>query len=184
MSRTNVALAVGLCLALTTVSASAGALSFESRGYGGPLYVGPNFQGGGQHSPPSYGPKSSSQERATTKRERSTAKSRKAPATREANTEKASPAAEAASIEKPESENSTISSASAPTNNAEKSSLAAKLSSIDKTAQSENSTITSASLQTDKTNAEPSPKAEASASPATCKRFIAAAGQTVTVPCD
>lgn len=157
MFRTNFALAAGLCLVLTTVSVSAQGPSYESRGYGGPLYVGPNFQQGGQWSPPSYGPKSSSQERATTKRARSTAKSRKAPAEQEANTEKASPATEDSS-------------------NA-------------KTAETENSTISSASLQADttdaETNAEPGPKAEAAAaSPATCKRFIAAAGKTVTVPCD
>ena len=55
--RTNVALAAGMCLALTTVSASAQGPSYEGRGYGGPLYVGPNFEQGGQHSPPAYGTK-------------------------------------------------------------------------------------------------------------------------------
>lgn len=174
MFRTDFALAAGLCLVLTTVSVSAQGPSYESRGYGGPLYVGPNFQQGGQWSPPSYGPKSSSQERATTKRARSTAKSRKAPAEQEANTDKASPVAEDSSNE---NENSAI--AGGPIS-ADKANAAA---------ESENSTISSASLQADttdaETDAEPGPKAEAAAaSPATCKRFIAAAGKTVTVPCD
>lgn len=190
MFRTNFAVAAALCLALTTVSASVQAQSYESRGYGGPLGVGPNFHEGGQSAPPSYGPKSSGEERYTPKRERSVTKSREAPATREADTEKASPAATAASTEPAaESENSTIAGASVTTNSTEKTSPAAKASSIDKSGDSENSTITSAALQNDTTDAntdtKASPKAEAaSAAPATCKRFIAAAGKTVTVPCD
>ena len=70
--RTRVALAALLCLTLPTVSAFA---QNESRGYGGPLYVGPNFEKGGQHTTPDYGFKSS--KKAVIKRE--TAKIRKAP---------------------------------------------------------------------------------------------------------
>jgi hypothetical protein len=146
--------AAGLCLAVTAVSASAGELSYESRGYGGPLYVGPNFKEGGQYTPPTYGPKSSSQERSTPARERSVSKHRKAAATREADTEK------------------------------EKAAPAAKTATTGKAAESENSTISAAALQTGHTDAEASHKGEASATPTTCKRYIAAAGQTVTVPCD
>jgi len=51
MSKTNVALAAA-CLALATASAAVQGPSYESRGYGGLLYVGPNFQQGGQWSPP------------------------------------------------------------------------------------------------------------------------------------
>lgn len=189
MFRTNFALAVGLCLALSTASASAGELSYESRGYGGPLYVGPNFQQGGQHSPPVYGPKSSSQERATTKRMRGASKSRMAPATQEATTEKeeAAPAAKATPVDNAaaETENSAIaggpvSADKAPASSSAKSEPAPRAQAG---AESENSTISS--LQTGNTDTEVSPQAEAaSASPATCKRFIAAAGKTVTVPCD
>ena len=60
MLRIKTALAIGLILGLTSLTASAGELSYESRGYGGPLYIGPNFQQGGQHSPPTYGSESSS----------------------------------------------------------------------------------------------------------------------------
>ena len=62
------ALAAGLCLAAMTISASAQGPSYETRGYGGPLYVGPNFQQGGQHAPPVYGQVRSKSERAATRR--------------------------------------------------------------------------------------------------------------------
>jgi hypothetical protein len=152
MRQVNIALAVALCLPVLTVAAAAQGLSYESRGYGGPLYVGPNFQQGGQHAPPVYGQGASKTERATTRRSRA-AKSRKAPATREATTEKSSPAPKAAASD------------------------TVKAAATDK-AETENSTISSAGLQTDAGT-----KAEA-ASPPTCKRFVAAVGQTVTVPCD
>ena len=46
--------AAALCFALVPTAASA-QTSYESRGYGGPLGIGPNFQQGGQHAPPVYG---------------------------------------------------------------------------------------------------------------------------------
>ncbi len=52
--RTNVALAAGICLALAAGPAAA---QNEGRGYGGPLYVGPNFSTGGQSTTPDYGAK-------------------------------------------------------------------------------------------------------------------------------
>ena len=144
-------LAAGLCLAAMTISASAQGPSYESRGYGGPLYVGPNFQQGGQHAPPVYGQGRSTSERAATRRERN-AKTHKAPSRREA--EKPSPSkAESADAAK---------------------------SASDKKADSENSTISSAILHSD---AGSSTKTDAS-TPVTCKRYIAAVGQTVSVPCD
>jgi hypothetical protein len=149
-----VAFAAGLCLAAATVSASAQGPSYESRGYGGPLYVGPNFQQGGQHAPPVYGQGRSKSERATTRRSH-TAKSRSAPATREAKTEK-------------------------PSSTPKSESADAAKSAGDKKADSENSTISSAALQSDSNTGA---KAEV-ATPVTCKRYVAAVGQTVTVPCD
>ena len=146
------ALAAGLCLAAMTISASAQGPSYETRGYGGPLYVGPNFQQGGQHAPPVYGQVRSKSERAATRRERN-AKTHKAPSTREAKTEKPStPKAESA---------------------------AASNSTSDEKADSENSTISSATLHSD----AGSNTTDAS-TPVTCKRYIAAVGQTVSVPCD
>jgi hypothetical protein len=44
---------IGLFVALTTAAALAQEQpTYESRGYGGPLGVGPNFQQGGQWGPP------------------------------------------------------------------------------------------------------------------------------------
>jgi hypothetical protein len=53
MSRIRIAIAAA-SLALMSAGASA-QVSFESRGYGGPLGIGPNFELGGQHSAPVYG---------------------------------------------------------------------------------------------------------------------------------
>ena len=78
--RTNIALAAALCLAGMTVAASAQGLSYESRGYGGPLYVGPNFQQGCQHAPPHDCQGPSTSERATPRRSRA-AKGESAPVT-------------------------------------------------------------------------------------------------------
>ncbi len=89
--RMNVALAAGVCLAL---AAGPVAAQNESRGYGGPLYVGPNFSTGGQSTTPDYGAKST-KKKATVARERVAPKPRKAPVEKEVATEKASePAAE------------------------------------------------------------------------------------------
>jgi hypothetical protein len=46
-----------ICLALTAGPGLAQNPTYEGRGYGGPLYVGPNFQTGGQHTAPTYGKK-------------------------------------------------------------------------------------------------------------------------------
>lgn len=84
--RTKFALVAGLCLALATAPALGQGPSYEKRGYGGPLYVGPNFEQGGQHAPPDYGTKAN-KERSAPKRSVSKAK---APTTKEANTDKGS----------------------------------------------------------------------------------------------
>ncbi|GAC1469946.1 MAG: hypothetical protein PVSMB1_18260 [Gemmatimonadaceae bacterium] len=55
MSKRTFAL-IGLFVALTTGAALAQEEpTYEGRGYGGPLGVGPNFQQGGQWGPPIYG---------------------------------------------------------------------------------------------------------------------------------
>ncbi len=98
--------------------------------------------------------------RARSKSERATtrrersAKAHKAPSTREAKTEKPST---------PKAENAD----------------AAK-SATGKKADSENSTISSAALHSD---AGSGAKTDTS-TPVTCKRYIAAVGQTISVPCD
>lgn len=91
--RTNAALAAGICLALA--AGPAAAQSNESRGYGGPLYVGPNFSTGGQSTTPDYGAKPTKKKKATVARERVAPKPRKAPVDKDVATEKSSePAAE------------------------------------------------------------------------------------------
>jgi hypothetical protein len=64
MMRTSVTL---MALGSLALMASAASAQNESRGYGGPLYVGPNFEKGGQHTTPDYGFKSS--KKAVIKRE-------------------------------------------------------------------------------------------------------------------
>jgi hypothetical protein len=87
--RTCFALAAGLIVTVSAFPASAGGPSYEGRGYGGPLYVGPNFEQGGQHAPPVYGNKpAASKERAVKKRVHEVTKTREAPAAKEADTEK------------------------------------------------------------------------------------------------
>lgn len=53
--RRYLALTFAACFALT--AAPAYAQDSDKRGYGGPLYVGPNFEQGGQHAPPDYSKK-------------------------------------------------------------------------------------------------------------------------------
>ena len=56
MSKTALILAAGFAVALTAAPAFAqNGPSYEDRGYGGPLYVGPNFHEGGQYTHPIYG---------------------------------------------------------------------------------------------------------------------------------
>ena len=56
MSRKSTFALIGLFVALTTGAALAQEEpTYEGRGYGGPLGVGPNFQQGGQWGPPIYG---------------------------------------------------------------------------------------------------------------------------------
>ena len=150
MRQTSVAIAVVFGCAALAGSAAAQAPSYESRGYGGPLDVGPNFHQGGQHAPAVYGQGRTKTERATERRERS-AKTRKAAPTREAKTDKSSPAPETAAKS-------------------------------DSAADAENSTIAAARIgETDTASSTPGSPPSA---PVTCKRYVAAVGQTVTVPCD
>ncbi len=56
MSKTTLILAAGFAVALTAAPTFAqNGPSYEDRGYGGPLYVGPNFHEGGQYTHPIYG---------------------------------------------------------------------------------------------------------------------------------
>jgi hypothetical protein len=148
-----------------TVLASAQGPSYESRGYGGPLYVGPNFQSGGQHAPPVYGPKSSNDYKK--KRATQTSKERKAPAAKETDTAKSAP------VESSEqTENSSISLVPGGETSVEK----------------ENSSISHASLEGDKpaetgTDGEKADASKTSQSVG-CKKYFPSAGMTLSVPCE
>jgi hypothetical protein len=95
-----------LCLALLTVVAAAGEMSYEGRGYGGPLGVGPNFHSSGSSSQEGYSPQRSSGERAHR------AANKPKPA-KEVDTAKTAPAKKEA-----ENENSSIAGASLQTDKA------------------------------------------------------------------
>jgi len=56
--RRIIALAASVATAWTFCSDAVEAQSYKERGYGGPLYVGPNFEQGGQHTTPDFGSKS------------------------------------------------------------------------------------------------------------------------------
>ena len=112
MRQTNVAIAVVFGCAALAGSAAAQAPSYESRGYGGPLDVGPNFHQGGQHAPAVYG--QAARKRSAPPNGASAAPRRAKPApTREAKTDKSSPAPETAakSDSAADAENSTIAAA-------------------------------------------------------------------------
>lgn len=96
MSRIPLALAACLILALAPLPVWAG--DSESRGYGGPLSVGPNFETGEQHDTPTYDKKSTAKH-PTKKRGSTVAKRKKAPAAKDADTEESTEAAKAPSSE-------------------------------------------------------------------------------------
>jgi hypothetical protein len=98
-------------LAVLTGVALAGP-SYESRGYGGPLYVGPDFQKGGQHETPTYG-KRTYKKKKTYKKTRSyqAKKPSKAKAAKKSGSDTTTAAT--ASVEDPTNENSCISGVTA-----------------------------------------------------------------------
>jgi hypothetical protein len=93
--KTNLVLSAGICLAVLAGTACAQKATAEGRGYGGPLYVGPNFQQGGQHAPPTYGTKPVKKRAPVAKPEREAVKAHKPPIKKqveeEADTAKAAP---------------------------------------------------------------------------------------------
>jgi hypothetical protein len=178
--RIKSALAMGLILGLTSLTASAGELSYESRGYGGPLYIGPNFQQGGQHAPPTYGSESGSSSYRSYHREEREERAPRHVA------KKKSPSHETVT-EKAPVEKSTPAESKPATKAAEKTDTD---KTTPKTADAENSSITTAA-RTDTaevvgtTESKPAAAPEAASStPTGCKRFVAAVGAIISVPCD
>jgi hypothetical protein len=199
--KTNFALAIGLCLSLTTAPASAQGPSYEGRGYGGPLYVGPNFHDGGQYSTPIYGSPSyhapsSREDNGATTRQRPVTRS--SPAKEEATTHKGAPDDKPTETKAPvtkaaETENSSIAVVRMDTTEGvvkPKDDKPVEAKAATKTAGTENSSIAVLSTHTDmaevvaKSKTEAKPKVEATDTPVNCKKYFPAVGLTLSVPCD
>ena len=148
MSKRTFAL-IGLFVALTTAAALAQEQpTYEGRGYGGPLGVGPNFQQGGQWGPPVYGQgQSKSVERYRAPQHIDRVQRKRNTDDDDVKTAKKTPAAEESKEAKSQSENSsivTVGSDHDKTTPAPKESKEAK-------SQSENSSIVTIGSDQDKT---------------------------------
>jgi hypothetical protein len=177
MAKVVFAIAMVLLVAMTAIASAQGP-SYESRGYGGPLYVGPNFKAGGQYTPPSYGPNSSSKKRYNKKRAYQATKKHKARAAKTVDTAKAVPV-----DTEVESENSSISSLAGDTDKAS----APEKTETAKGTQNENSTISYAEAGKDDGVASPAvAKGDDQTKRANvgCKKYFPSAGMTLSVPCD
>jgi hypothetical protein len=201
MSKRTFAL-IGLFVALTTGAALAQEEpTYEGRGYGGPLGVGPNFQQGGQWGPPIYG--AGREHSSTTERYREPQRTDRVQRKRttdddDVKTAKKTPAPEeskeASKDAKAQSENSSIVTIGSdhekttPVTEQRKTDLAKS----DKSKSSnENSTIasvaSSATANADPVKGQLSKTVDKDASGktvATCKRYFPTVGQTITVPCN
>jgi hypothetical protein len=192
--RIKTALVTGLVLGLTSLTASAGELSYESRGYGGPLYIGPNFQQGGQHETPLYGSGSGSN---------SYSKSyepREERASRHVAKKKSHVQDEDVAEKKKSNDDATEKKAAAKSedNSADKGAAGKTDEKTNDTAtikaETENSSITGG-VRTDTAEVAGSAAAKSTASDATasdaaapagegCRHFVAAVGRVINVPCD
>ncbi len=149
MAKLSLAIAAVFFAAMTAFAAAEGP-SYESRGYGGPLYVGPNFQEGGQHAPPVYDTNPSSREPHKRKRSYEVTKSPAARRERQTDTAKSAPEKSAPEKDEVESENSTIALATTGADDTAKSAPEKSAPGKDE-AESENSSITLASTGADHT---------------------------------
>ena len=180
---------IGLFVALTTAAALAQEEpTYEGRGYGGPLGVGPNFQHGGQWGPPIYDGSGAREHSSTRERYREGQRHDRVERKRsndddDVKTAKKALATEKAKEAKAQNENSSI-----VTIGPEKSDVAK--SDLSKTSN-ENSTIASVASGTT-ANADPikgelRKRVDTDATGntvETCKRYFPTVGQTITVPCD
>lgn len=205
MPRTRLALAAS-ALVLTTIAALAqDAPSYESRGYGGPLYIGPNFHQGGQSSPPTYdGSRSYSVERNRAPQHLDRVQRKRSNDDDDVKTaKKTEPSKEATEAKeaKSDNENSSIVSIGSdadkkpidtPKADTPKTDTAKADTPKADTAKSsnENSTIasvaSSATAKADPVKADVTTKADTDGAgkPTGCKRYFPTIGQTLSVPCD
>jgi len=189
---------VGLFITLTTGAALAQEEpTYEGRGYGGPLGVGPNFQRGGQWGPPIYGAgreHDSTTERYSEPQHIDRVQRKRNTDNDDVKTVKKTPALEESKEAKAQSENSSIVTIGSdhekttPVTEQRKTDLAKS----DKSKSSnENSTIasvaSSATANADPVKGQLSKTVDKDASGktvATCKRYFPTVGQTITVPCN
>ncbi len=179
MAKAAFALATVLLAATTAIAVAEP--SYESRGYGGPLGVGPNF-----HSSESY----SSPERSKPKRvykERSSEPKRRSRAVDTDDTPKSAPVKKEAENQKAaETENSSI--AGATSNSAKTVAIETPApGKVKAGVEKENSTIARASLDDGKTTSATETKP--AETPKTsqnvgCKKYFPTAGMTLSVPCE
>jgi len=196
MSKTHFALAASALMLTCGGALAQDAPSYESRGYGGPLYIGPNFHQGGQMSPPNYDSGSRSYERSYSNERYRAPQRLDRVESRKRNDDdqdvkaakKSEPAKEQTA--KSENENSSISVAAdagkKPTDTAKTDTAKADaersanenstIASVATTAKAEPVKASAAKADTD--GASPSPK------PTGCKRYFPTIGQTLSVPCD
>lgn len=184
---------VGLFVALTTAAALAQEEpTYEGRGYGGPLGVGPNFQQGGQWGPPIYGAgreHSSTTERYSSPQRIDRAQRKRNDDDNDVKTAKRTPEPD----NKAHSENSSIVSVgsdkdkSTPVTEQKKIDVA---KSDNSKTSNENSTIasvaSSATADADPAKGQLSKRVDTDATGntvTTCKRYFPTVGQTITVPC-
>jgi hypothetical protein len=184
----------GLFVALTTAAALAQEQpTYEGRGYGGPLGVGPNFQQGGQWGPPVYGQgQSKSVERYREPQHIDRVQRKRNSDDDNVKTAKKTPAPEESKEAKSQSENSSIVTIgpdrdkTTPVTEQKKTDLA---KSDNSKSSNENSTIASvaSSANADSVKGQLRKRFDTDASGntvATCKRYFPTVGQTITVPCD
>jgi hypothetical protein len=192
MSKTYIALAASALMLTCGAAMAQDAPSYESRGYGGPLYIGPNFHQGGQMAPPTYDSGSRSYERSTERYRAPQRLDRVQSRKRDSDDEdvKAAKKSEPAKQEtaKSESENSSISVAA----DADKKPIDTPKTDTAK-ADSEKSANENSAIASVATTAKADPvkasvtKADtdgASVKPTGCKRYFPTIGQTLSVPCD
>jgi hypothetical protein len=196
MSNFRLAIAAA-CFALVPAAALAQEEpTYEGRGYGGPLGVGPNFQQGGQWGPPIYGAgreHSSTTERYSAPQHIDRAQ-RKRNDDDDVKTAKKTPEPKDSKEATAHSENSSIVSVGADTDKSTPVTEQKKtdVANSDRSKSSnEDSTIASVASSTtanaDTVKGRLSKRVYTDGSGntvATCKRYFPTVGQTITVPCD
>ena len=202
MSKTSLILAAGFAVALTAAPAVAqNGPSYEDRGYGGPLYVGPNFHEGGQYNHPIYGSgsyhsPSSSDHRAPTSSE-SRVRQRSVNRSRDDDTHEA-PTRGATRDVKPsetktntaDSENSSIAAPTQPTAQP-KDNTPAEAAPTQQATTTENSSIAVLASRTDtaevakpKDDVKVKADTAADSKPVGCTKYFPTVGLTLSVACD